>query len=179
MKNMSLFSQILQLFSRDTFSNLVSTHKTEYRSKGFSSWNQFVSMLFCHLGHAKSLREISYGLKSCVGKLSHLGIIAPNRSTLSYANKNRSWKLFEDIFQNLLAKVTHEAKLKGNNFKFKNKLYSIDSSVIDLCLNVFDWAHYTRTKEAIKLHMRLNHNGYIADFLVVTDGKQSDVTTSW
>jgi len=179
MKNMSLFSQILQLFPRATFANFVSTHKTEYRSKGFSSWDQFVSMLFCQLGQAKSLREISYGLKSCLGKLSHLGISSPKRSTLSYANKNRNWQLFEDIFQNLLVKVTNEAKLKGNNFKFKNKLYSIDSSVIDLCLNVFDWAHYTRTKGAIKLHMRLDHNGYIPDFLVVTDGKQSDVTTAW
>ena len=179
MKNMSLFSQLLKLFSKSTFSSLVEKHQTEYRSKGFSSWSQFVSMLFCQLGQASSLREISYGLQSCEGKLSHLGISSPKRSTLAYANKTRSWKLFEEIFETLLSKVTKEAKGKGKKFSFGNKLYSIDSSVIDLCLTVFDWAKYRTTKGAIKLHLRLDHDGYLPNFLLVTDGKVSDVKAAW
>ena len=103
MKNMSLFSQLLKLFSKNTFSTLVARHQTEYRSKGFSSWDQFVSMLFCQLGQASSLREITYDLQSCEEKLSHLGISSPKRSTLAYANKNRNWKLFEEIFETLLS----------------------------------------------------------------------------
>ncbi len=179
MKDKTLFLQILQLFSRHTFSTLVKKHQTEYRSKGFRSWDQFVSMLFGQLGHATSLREISYGLQSFFLKLPALGIFAPKHSTLAYANKHRSWRLYEDLFYVLLEKVTHEAKLKKSNFTFSNKLYSIDSSVIDLCLNLFDWAKSTSTKGAIKLHLRLDHTGYIPNYLVITDGKQSDVKTAW
>ena len=84
----SIFSQLLKLFPRYAFAKLVREHKTDFRSKGFSSWDQFVSMLFCQLAQAKSLREICDGLKCCLGKLIHLGIRkAPNKSTLSYANK--------------------------------------------------------------------------------------------
>ncbi len=179
MINMSLFSQLLKLFPRDQFQSLVTLHKTEYRSKGFKSWEQFVSMLFCQLAQAASLREISMGLKSCEGKLSHLGISAPPRSTLANANKVRSWKFYEGLFNNLLGKVTSEAKLKGHKFSFSNKLFSIDASTIDLCLSVFDWAKYTKTKGAIKLHMRLDHDGYLPNFLLVTDGKVADVTAAW
>ena len=179
MKNKTLFLQILQLFARSTFSALVKKHQTEYRSKGFRSWDQFVSMLFAQLVQATSLREISYGLQSLFVKLPALGISAPKHSTLAYANKNRSWKLYEDLFYVLLKKVTNEAKVKKSNFTFKNKLYSIDSSVIDLCLNLFDWAKSTRTKGAIKLHLRLDHTGYIPNYVVMTDGKQSDVKTAW
>lgn len=176
---MSLFSQLLKLFPRAQFQSLVTLHKTEYRSKGFKSWDQFVSMLFCQLAQAASLREISMGLKSCEGKLSHLGITAPPRSTLANANKVRSWKFYEALFNNLLEKVTSEAKFKGNKFSFSNKLFSIDASTIDLCLSVFDWAKYTKTKGAIKLHMRLDHDGYLPNFLLVTDGKVADVTAAW
>ncbi len=136
-------------------------------------------MLFGQLGQASSLREICYGLQSLFSKLPALGISALKHSTLAYANKHRSWKLYEDLFHVLLTKVTREAKIQKSTFTFKNKLYSIDSSVIDLCLNLFDWAKSTRTKGAIKLHLRLDHTGYIPNYLVVTDGKQSDVKTAW
>jgi hypothetical protein len=179
MKNMSLFSQILQLIPRSVFNELVKTHKTEYRSKGFSSWDQFVSMLFCQFAQASSLREITYGLQSCEGKLSHLNIKPPKRSTLSYANNGRTWLLYKDLFESLLQTVKLQASNGKRKFSFSNKLYSIDSSTIDLCLSVFDWAKYRSKKGAIKLHMRLDHDGYIPDFLHVTEGRQNDVKAAW
>ena len=99
-------------------------------SKGFSSWGQFVAMLFCQLGRAHSRREIEGGLKSCEGKLSHLGIEAPARSTLSYANAHRPWQLFEKVFYQLYERVAAQTAGK-HKFRFKNKLVSIDSIVID------------------------------------------------
>src|SRR5437879_1711396 len=98
----SLFSQILSLFQRLDFVRHVREFKTEYRTKGFSSWDQFVAMLFCQLAQARSLREIFEGLRSCEGKLKHLGLgQEPKRSTLSYANAHRPWQLFERLFYNL------------------------------------------------------------------------------
>jgi len=179
MKNMSLFSQILDLIPKNIFKKLVKKHKAEYRSKGQSSWDQLVAMLFCQFAQAASLREITYGLQSCEGKLSHLGIEPPSRSTLANANKVRSWELYKELFDELLKTVKSESKSTTKNFTFSQKLYSIDSSTIDLCLSVFSWAKYRTTKGAVKLHMRLDHDGYIPDFLVVTDGKKSDVATAW
>ena len=99
----SLFTQILSLFQRPDFARHVRELKSEYRSKGFSSWEQFVAMLFCQLAQARSLREISDGLKCCEGKLKHLGLEAePKRSTLSYANAHRPWELFQRLFDDLL-----------------------------------------------------------------------------
>src|SRR6476660_10621741 len=99
----SLFSQILTLFQRPDFARHVRQFKAEYRSKGFSSWDQFVAMLFCQLAQARSLREISDGLRCCEGKLKHLGLDAePKRSTLSYANAHRPWELYEKLFYDLL-----------------------------------------------------------------------------
>ncbi len=89
----SIFSQLLQLFPRWEFQQLVLETKAERHARGFSSWGQFVAMLFCQLGRAHSLREICGGLASCEGKLHHLGIASPKRSTLSYANKHRPWQL--------------------------------------------------------------------------------------
>ncbi len=179
MKNMSLFSQILSLIPRSLFQDLVAKHKVEYRSKGFSSWDQFVSMLFCQFAQAASLREITMGLQSCEGKLSHLGIRSPKRSTLANANKVRDWRFYQDLFESILAIVKTGTQKGNHQFNFKNKLFSIDASTIDLCLNVFDWAKYKTTKGAVKMHVRLDHDGYLPDFIIVTDGKVHDVKAAW
>jgi hypothetical protein len=169
-----MFSQVLKLFPRIEFERLVRETGAEYRSKGLSSWSQFVAMLFCQLGRAHSLREIEGGLKSCEGKLTHLGIEAPVRSSLSYANRHRPWQLFELVFYALFDKVA--AKVVGKRkFRFKNKLVSIDSTTVDLCLSMYDWAKFTRTKGAVKLHLVLDHDGYLPRFAVITDGKVSDL----
>jgi len=169
----SMFSQVLKLFPRIEFEQLVKETGAEYRAKGLSSWSQFVALLFCQLGRAHSLREIEGGLKSCEGKLAHLGIEAPVRSSLSYANRHRPWQLFEKVFYALYEKVA--AKMTGRRkFRFKNKLVSLDSTTIDLCLSMYDWAQFCRTKGAVKLHLVLDHDGYLPKFAVITDGKVSD-----
>ena len=169
-----MFSQILKLIPRSDFERIVREMGAEYRSKGLSSWSQFVAMLFCQLGRAHSLREIEGGLKSCEGKLAHLGIEAPARSSLSYANGHRPWECFEQVFYGLFATVAAKA-VGRKKFRFKNKLVSIDSSVIDLCLSMYDWAKFRTTKGAVKLHLVLDHDGYVPCFGIITDGKAADV----
>jgi hypothetical protein len=173
-----MFSQILQYFPRLEFQMLVKESKSERHAKGFSSWSQFVAMLFCQLGRAFSLSEITGGLRSCEGKLKHLGISAPPKSTLAYANEHRPWQLYEMLFMKLLDRCRSQLDLGKSKFHFKNKLVSLDSSTIDLCLEMFNWAHFRRAKGAIKLHLILDHDGYLPSFAIITDGKTSDINVA-
>ena len=149
----SIFSQILQTFSRHEFASAVKRHKAEKASKGFSSWGQFIAMLFCQLGRAQSLREICDGLACCEGKLKHLGVLEPpKRSTLSYANEHRPWELYQTVFGHLYSKcqgVVSNTSGGVKKFKFKNKLVSLDSSTITLTLSMYDWASYQRAKGGV------------------------------
>jgi len=133
-------------------------------------------MLFCQLGRAHSLREICGGLASCEGKLAHLGIEAPARTTLADANAHRPWPLYEQVFYQLLARCRAVAGVK--KFRFKNKLVSLDATVIDLCAEMFPWATFRRTKGAVKLHFTLDHDGYLPTALVITEGKRHEVTVA-
>ncbi len=170
-----MFSQILKLIPRVEFERLVKHTQAERHAKGFSSWAQLVSMLFCQLGRAHSLREICGGLRSCEGKLVHLGIEAPARASLAYANAHRPWQLFQDSFVLLLGQIRNSGLELPRKFRFKHKLVSLDSSVIDLCLSAFDWAKFRRTKGAVKLHLLLDHDGYLPCFGVITEGSVHDV----
>lgn len=169
----SVFGQILNLFPRAEFEQLVRQRDAERHGRGFRCWTQFVSMMFCQLARAQSLREISDGLRSFDGKLSHLGIEAPARSTLSYANEHRPWELYRDVFERLLARCQIVAP--GHRFRFKNKLYSMDATTISLCASTFDWARYKRKKGGVKLHMVLDHDGYLPTFAVVQEAKVGDI----
>ena len=175
-RHASLFSQLVALFNRARFAELVYRHQAERYAKGFSSWDQFVAMLFCQIAQAKSLREISGGLKSCLGKLRHLGVKqAPSKSTLSYANAHRPWQFFQALFYETLQWCQLAAPGKIKKFRFKNKLLSLDSSVISLCLALFPWAQFRRTKGAVKLHLLLDHDGYLPSFACISEGKKHDV----
>jgi hypothetical protein len=169
-----MFSQILKLVPRIEFERMVRQTGAEHAAKGFSSWSQFVAMLFCQLGRAHSLREIEGGLKSCEGKLAHLGIEAPARSSLSYANAHRPWELFQQVFYGLYETVAASVRAP-RKFRFKHKLVSLDSTVIDLCLSMYDWARFRRTKGAVKLHLVLDHDGYLPCFGIITEGSVHDV----
>jgi len=170
----SIFSQLLQLFPKTEFIQAVKRTGAERRTKGFSCWGQFVAMLFCQLGRAHTLREITGGLRSCEGKLQHLGITAPCRSTLAYANEHRPWQLYQEIFLSLLQRCRSQV-LGEKKFRFKNPLRSLDSSIIDLSVTLFDWAKFRRTKGAIKLHLVLDHDGYLPSFALITEGRVSDL----
>jgi Transposase DDE domain/Domain of unknown function (DUF4372) len=172
----SIFAQLLQLFPREQFQQAVQKHKAERHARGFTCWGQFVAMLFCQLGAARSLREICQGLAASEGKLRHLGIrIAPSRSTLAYANEHRPWELYQSVFADLLQRC-HSVAAGKKKFRFKNKLVSLDSTSIDLCASLFDWAKYKRTKGAVKVHLLLDNEGYLPCFACITDGKKHDVT---
>ena len=176
----SIFSQLLQLFSRLEFQAAVQQHKAERHARGFTCWGQFVAMLFCQLAQARSLREICGGLAASEGKLRHLGLpAAPPRSTLAYANEHRPWELYQTVFYQLLEKcqsvAASQSGKRKKKFRFKNKLMSLDATVIALCASVFDWAHYRRTKGAVKLHLLLDHEGHLPCFAVITEGKQHEV----
>ena len=143
MKVCSIFSQVLKLFSRGDFEKAVKEHKAERHARGFTSWGQFMAMLFCQLGRAHSLREICGGLACCEGQLKHLGVpVAPKRSTLAYANENRPWELYQTVFEQTLFKCQELVRSQGGRkkFRFKNKLMSLDGSIIDLSVSMFDWA---------------------------------------
>ena len=170
----SLFGQILSLFNRNDFHAYVRAIQCEYRAKGFTSWEQFVAMMFCQLAQARSLREIADGLQCCLGKLKHLGLPeAPKRSTLSYANAHRPWQLYVRLFYDLLERCREVSPRK--KFRFKNKLLTLDSTTIELCASLFDWARWRQTKGAVKLHLLLDHDGYLPVFAHLSEGKAADL----
>src|SRR5664279_1480856 len=174
----SLFNQLLQHFPRNEFGALVKKHNVERAAKGFTCWTQFVSMLFSQLGRADSLREICNGLACCLGKLVHIGIAkAPRRSTLSYANQHRPAALFEDLFKTALARFRDQQMLglRQHKFRFKNKLLSLDSTTITLCLSLFPWAKFRRAKGGVKAHVLLDHDDYLPAYVLLTEAKRSDV----
>jgi hypothetical protein len=174
----SMFSQILGWFPRLEFDAAVREHKAERHARGFTCWQQFVAMLFCQLGHAQSLREICGGLAATEGKLRHLGILkCPKATTLSYANAHRPWQLYQSLFYKMLARCRGEALIQGRGkFRFKHKLLSLDASMVELCAESFDWAKYKQTKGALKLHLVLDHDGYLPCYAVITEGRTADVT---
>src|ERR1019366_2856251 len=174
----SLFNQLLHHFPRTEFAALVKKHAAERDAKGFTCWTQFVSMLFCQLGRADSLREICNGLGCCLGRLVHVGIArAPCRSTLSYANEHRPAALFEDLFFTALARFRDQQGLgtRQHKFRFKNKLLSLDSTTISLCLTLFPWAKFRRAKGGVKAHVLLDHDDYLPAYVLLTEAKRSDV----
>ncbi len=177
----SLFSQLLHHFPRTEFAHLVAKHQAERRAKGFTCWTQMVAMLFCHMAHADSLREICGGLACCQGKLRHLGITkAPNKSTLSYANKHRPAQLFEELFWTMVHRFRTSGGLgtRKRKFRFKNKLLSLDSTTISLCLNLFPWATFRRAKGGVKVHVLLDHDDYMPSYALITEAKRHDRTVA-
>jgi hypothetical protein len=177
----SIFSQMLKLVPPAMFQNAVDAHRGERHSRGFRSWDQFVAMLFCQLGQAKSLREIEEGLLAAEGKLRHLRMQeAPAHSTLAYANQHRPWRVFETLFTQLSASLTAQLTQaeRDPRLKLPHRLLSLDSTVIDLCAKVFDWAKYRKAKGAVKLHLLLDHEGLLPHYAVITEGKTSDISVA-
>ena len=170
----SIFGQILQIFNRYDFEKVVRETKSEKGTKGFSSWDQFVAMLFCQLGQAHSLREICGGLATCLGKMKHLGVNgAPHRSTLAYANEHRPWELYQNVLLPL-SKVSTPYQ-RQEKVPIQNKLLSLDASTVELCSTLFDWARFRQTKGAVKLHLLLDHEGYLPVFALITEGVVHEV----
>lgn len=172
----SCFAQVLNLVDRHGFGAAVRALDAERGAKGFRCWDQFVAMLFCQLGSAHSLREICGGLATSLGRVVHLGLkAAPKRSTLAYANEHRSWEVYQRVFEQVLGRCQELAAGRKRKFCFKNPLRILDATVIDLCLEMFDWARFRRTKGAIKLHLQLQERGCLPCWALVTEGRTHEV----
>jgi hypothetical protein len=175
----SCFAQLLTMVNRYQFERRVRELQAEKGAKGFSCWDQFVAMEFCQIAGAHSLRDITSGLKTITGKVAHLGLSeAPARSTLSYANAHRPWQLFEMVFYDVLAECQALARSKGRKFRFKNKLRTLDATVIDLCVKTFDWAHFRRTKGGIKIHTQLDNQSCLPCWACVSEAAVHEVTVA-
>jgi len=170
----TILSQILKLVPRHEFEVLANRHHCGRSFRTASRWSQFVTLAMAQLAGRNSLRDIVENISSQAHRLYHLGSAKLTRSTLSRINEDKPYMLYEALFGKLLGLC--QGKAPGHDFRFKNPLYSLDASTIDLCLSVFPWADFRTTKGAIKLHVGLNHAGYLPEFVTVTPGKTHDVT---
>lgn len=175
MAKITLFSQVLQLLPKEQIKKIINDHGTDKCSKSFDTWSHLVSMIFCQFTDCNSLRDISHGMRSAQGNLNHLGVkSAPSKSTIAYQNEHRNSKVFKDIYYevfNSLGQQVRGGKLI-NGLKRPVKL--LDSTLISLCMSVYDWALYTQTKGAIKLHTLLDFKTYLPEYVYITDGKGTD-----
>ena len=169
----TIFSQILKFVPRHEFEALANRHHSGRAFRTASRWSQFVTMAMAQLSGRNSLRDIVDSVSTQAHRLYHLGSAKMTRSNLSRINENKPHTLYEALFGKLLDRC--QRLTPGHSFRFKNKLYSLDASTIDLCLSVFPWADFRSTKGAIKLHIGLNHSGYLPEFVTITEGKTSDI----
>jgi len=176
--NITLFSQILQVVHRKHFKASVQLYQSDKHNKGINSWTHLVAMLFLHLSKSNSIREVTNGLKSITGNLKHLGIEnkTPSKSSLSYINEHRDWRMFREFYFSLKNDLQGRGFLKRKMFnEIDKKIYLLDSTVISLCIKVFDWAKYRKQKGAVKLHTLLDYDGLMPSYLFMTKGSQADV----
>ena len=171
----TLFSQILQKVRRDSFNDLVEKHQSNKHCKGNDAWSHFVTMLFCQFAKCDSLNDICNGMRSATGDHNHLGVSKSMcKSSLSYNNEHRDWRLFEEVYFMLLDALSPELK-RSRKLLPKRKIYLLDSTTIDLCLKVFDWARFRKRKGAIRLHTVLDYDNCMPAFMDLSDGKKHDV----
>jgi putative transposase len=169
---------MLKLIDRHDFQKLENGQfrpPRQYRT--LTRWGQFAAMFFAQITGRSSLRDIADSLQAQAGRLYHLGIAKVRKSTLADANNNRTADFFQAFFDKTYQRCAAVAPGK-KKFRFKNKLYSLDASTIDLCLSVFPWAKFRSTKGGIKLHTLLDHDGYIPAFASITDAKTSDLAVA-
>ena len=172
----TIFKQILAFIPRETFNKGVKVYQSDRYVKKFSTWSQFLANFFAQIYGVNSLREIVTALKPRQHRWYHLGLSEVKRSTLAHANRMRNSRVFEFLFYQLFERF--QRLTPRHKFRFKNPLYSLDATSIELCLSLYPWAEFRRKKGAIKLHYLLSHRGEIPAFLVVSDGKMHEVTAA-
>jgi hypothetical protein len=167
--NTTIFGQMIHFISRLDFKSIVNEHNGDHRIRRFSCWDQFVFLLFGQFSKRESLRETVLSINSVQSKLYHLGCRIVKRSTFSDANNKRPYQIYQELFYRLLSqtqKITPKHKIKLNR-----KLYILDATTIDLCLTLFPWARFRKTKSAIRIHTLMQADGSLPVFLNITDGK--------
>ena len=171
-----VFSQLMDFLPMHRFRQCVKRYNGNRYMKSFSCFDQFLCMAFAQLSYRESLRDIESCLRAMKNKLFHLGIRSHvSRSTLADANENRDWRIFADFGQVLIG-IARELYSKDDfGVELDETVYALDSSTIDLCLSVFPWAKFRKTKAAIKMHTLLDLRGSIPSFISITHGKVHDV----
>ena len=170
----TVLSQLLKFVPRHEFESLAKAHHSGRAFRSASRWSQFVCLATAQLSGRNSLRDIVENMSAQVHRLYHLGSAKLTRSNLSRINESKPHQLYQALFSKLLKQC--QSQTQGHRFKFKNPLYSLDASTIDLCLSVFPWADFRSSKGAIKLHVGLNHDGYLPEFVTISDGRCADIT---
>lgn len=177
-KGKYVFAQIMDLVHPAEFNRCVSKYNGNYRVRQFSCWHQFLSLSLGQLTHRESLRDLVTCLQAHQSKLYHIGLTnGISKRTLADANEQRDWRIYADFAQLLIQKVrllnSQSADLEG--LELGNRIYALDSTTIDLCLEVFWWAKFRKHKAAIKLHTLLDVRCQIPCFIHITDGLTHDV----
>ena len=172
----TVFAQMLKFIPRHEFESLANQHHCGRKLRKMTRWTQFVAMATAQLSGRRSLRDVASNMTAQVRKLYHLGIHSVSRSSLSRVNASQPYALYEALFAKLLARC--QSRAPKHPFRFKNKLYSLDASTIDLCLKVFPWAKFRATKGAVKLHVGLDHEGLLPAFVAITEGKTDDLSAA-
>ena len=171
-----VFSQLMDFLPMHKFRSCVNKYKGNYRIRSFSCLDQFLCMAFAQLSYRDSLRDIESCLRAMQNKLYHIGIRGPvSRSTLAYANENRDWRIYADFAQCLIYIARDLYANDDFGVELNETVYALDASTIDLCLSVFPWARFRKSKGAVKLHTLLDLRGNIPSFISITDGKVHDV----
>jgi len=170
----TIFGQMVSFLSKYHFDALVGQHEGDRYVKKYSAWNELIVLMYAQATGKDSLREIETGLSTHEGAWHHLGIKSTKRSTLAEAHERRSYRIFESTFYDLLEHCI--GITPKHRFTFKNPLYALDSTTIELCLSLFPWAKYRKTKGALKMHTLFNVRTGMPEFIRVTNGKRGDVT---
>jgi hypothetical protein len=172
----TIFGELLKLVPRYQFEKAVQQYQGDRYVKSYTTWHQYITILFSQIKQKDSIRDIVTGWDAFESRWYHLGMKDIRRSTFSDANNKRDYQIFESLFYHLLSRCRDYTP--KHRFKFNNPLFSLDASVIDLCLSVFPWAKFRKTKGAIKLHCLYDHSGALPSFVTITDGKKHDVTVA-
>jgi len=173
MKRNTIFSQLMQLICQYRFKKCVDRYEGDRYTKRLSCWQQLLVLLFAQAKGLTSLRDIELSLRSHHRKWYHLGLSSVARSTLADANNKRDAAILKDVFYSLVEKC-HDLAPK-HRFRFTNRLYTFDSTLINVCLSLYPWATYRKKKGAFKLHTLFDHSGYLPTFVVLTDGRTHDI----
>lgn len=171
-----VFSQLMALLPLHAFQRCVKRYQGHRYVKSFSCLDQFLVMAFAQLTFRESLRDIESCLRAVRSKLYHMGIRnTVARSTLADANETRDWRIFADFAQVLIGTARRLYRQDSFALELDETVYALDSTTIDLCLELFPWAHFRRHKGAVKLHTQLDLRGSIPTFIHITHGKVHDV----
>ena len=169
----TVLNQVVGFFKRHEFESLARKHHVGQKFRSFNRWSQFMAMMVCQLSGRKSLRDIVENLKAQVHKLYHLGMKTVSRTTLARVNDEQPHELYKELFYKMFNRC--KAVAPSHRFKIDEKVYLLDATTINLCLEAFPWATYRQKKGAIKMHVGLDVDGYLPEFIDVTEGKKHEM----